>query len=477
MNYPEARIVVGNTEVGIEVKFRNMVSKDVVSTACVPELLVLETTDQVLKVGASVPLSKLQAHCATLKDTSNVAAAIYNQLRWFASTQIRNAACLGGNIATASPISDMNPILTAVDATLEISSLPAGAGAVTTRMVKVRDFWLGYRKIAMEPNEVIQAVHIPLTYGGAGEGAATTTTGATLEFFEAYKQARRREDDISIVTGGVGAALAKQSNGDYVVQSLSMAVGGMAPTTKLCGVVAAFLEGKVWNSTTLECAMAVLKDELKLPKGVPGGQPEFRMSLCLSFLHKFFLTTCARTGVAMPAADLSGAESFLTAEKPSVHGTQSFVHAGKSASLPAEGLEARSDLAGLSMPPTPHPSGETPIGKPKPHLSGPLHVSGEAIYVDDMPTPDNVLHGELVLSTAASAYVTSLDTSGAMLVPGVVRVFTAADVDALGGDNALGPIAHDEEVFARSQVNQTSSSKHYILEDRPRPKSRRAHRT
>jgi xanthine dehydrogenase/oxidase len=469
VNNPDARIVVGNTEVGIEVKFRNMVSKDVVSTACVPELLVLETDHQVLKVGASVTLSKLQAHCATLKESSNVAAAIYNQLRWFASTQIRNAACLGGNIATASPISDMNPILTAVDATLEISSLPAGAGAVTTRMVKVRDFWLGYRKIAMEPNEVIQAVHIPLTYGGPSKATANDAT--TLEFFEAYKQARRREDDISIVTGGVGAALVKQSNGDYLVRSLSMAVGGMAPTTKFCGSVAAFLEGKVWNSATLEGAMAVLKDELKLPKGVPGGQPEFRMSLCLSFLHKFFLTTCKRTGVAVPEADLSGADSFLTATKPSVHGTQSFVHASKSAALPAEGLEARSDLAGLAMPPKPHPSGETPIGRPKTHLSGALHVSGEAIYVDDMPTPDNLLHGELVLSTAASAYVTSLDTSGAMKVPGVVRVFTAADVDALGGDNALGPIAHDEEVFARSQVNQISEGpqKHTSTYERQSP--------
>lgn len=39
--------------------------------------------------------------------------AMLEQLAWFAGTQIRNAACLGGNICTASPISDLNPVLIA----------------------------------------------------------------------------------------------------------------------------------------------------------------------------------------------------------------------------------------------------------------------------------------------------------------------------------------------------------------------------
>ena len=36
--------------------------------------------------------------------------AVLSQLRWFAGTQIRNAATLAGNIVTASPISDLNPV-------------------------------------------------------------------------------------------------------------------------------------------------------------------------------------------------------------------------------------------------------------------------------------------------------------------------------------------------------------------------------
>jgi hypothetical protein len=39
--------------------------------------------------------------------------AILSQMRWFAGNQIRNAACIAGNIVTASPISDLNPVFVA----------------------------------------------------------------------------------------------------------------------------------------------------------------------------------------------------------------------------------------------------------------------------------------------------------------------------------------------------------------------------
>lgn len=447
-NIPAARIVVGNTEVGIEVKFRNMVSKDVVSTSAVPELNAMRTEGDFLFVGGSVNLSDVQAKCQTLMEESKVAAAIYNQLRWFASTQIRNAACLAGNIATASPISDMNPLLTASDAMVELSSLTPGGWQMAKRWVAVRDLWLGYRKTAIQPTEVISTVKIPLRY--AGDAA----TGGEFEVFEAYKQARRREDDISIVTGGIGIRLraGADATSDPIVTAFAMALGGMAPTTKLCPNVASFVEGKPWNEDTLLAALEVLKEEVQLGAGVPGGQPEFRMSLALSFLRKAFISARIAAGAECDGSELSGADSFLSRPKPSITGTQSFQPAGPSASEPAAGLEARADLNGLDMPARPHPSGETPVGRADPHLSAPLHVSGEAIYVDDMPTPPGLLHLELVLATRAHALVASLDTAEAEAVPGVVRVFTAEDVDAIGGDNTLGPIVHDEEVFARKKA-------------------------
>ena len=48
------------------------------------------------------------------------------------------------------------------------------------------------------------------------------------EYFESYKQARRRDDDIAIVNAGMRVLF---SPGSDVIQELSLSYGGMAPTT------------------------------------------------------------------------------------------------------------------------------------------------------------------------------------------------------------------------------------------------------
>ena len=73
-------------------------------------------------------------------------------IRWFASNQIRNVAALAGNICTASPISDLNPVLMALGASLKLASLD-GSNKASTRIVKMREFFLGYRKVDMKEND------------------------------------------------------------------------------------------------------------------------------------------------------------------------------------------------------------------------------------------------------------------------------------------------------------------------------------
>lgn len=57
----------------------------------------------------------------TCLQSRSISAVLY-QLRWFAGNQIRNAACIGGNIATASPISDLNPVWIASGASVVLQS-------------------------------------------------------------------------------------------------------------------------------------------------------------------------------------------------------------------------------------------------------------------------------------------------------------------------------------------------------------------
>ncbi|MGA8845621.1 MAG: molybdopterin cofactor-binding domain-containing protein, partial [Nocardioides sp.] len=90
------------------------------------------------------------------------------------------------------------------------------------------------------------------------------------------------------------------------------------------------------------------------------------------------------------------------------------------------------------------PDGEVSVGLDIAHESAALHVTGEALYTDDLVhRTQAVLHAHPVSSPHAHARVTGLRPEAALEVPGVVRVLTAADVP---GINDAG-VKHDEPLF------------------------------
>lgn len=78
-----------------------------------------------------------------------------------------------------------------------------------------------------------------------------------------------------------------------------------------------------------------------------------------------------------------------------------------------------------------------------------MQVSGQAQYTDDLPLPPTALHAAFVTSSRPHARLVSVDAAAALAMPGVVGYFGAKDVP---GDNHIGPIMHDEEVFATTEV-------------------------
>ena len=89
------------------------------------------------------------------------------------------------------------------------------------------------------------------------------------------------------------------------------------------------------------------------------------------------------------------------------------------------------------------------VGKPHPHESAILHVTGEATYTDDIVELQGTLHGALGLSQKAHATIRSIDLSKVKAAPGVVAVFTADDIP---GENQCGAIIHDDPVLADGLV-------------------------
>ncbi|HEV7692758.1 MAG TPA: xanthine dehydrogenase molybdopterin binding subunit [Hyphomonadaceae bacterium] len=89
------------------------------------------------------------------------------------------------------------------------------------------------------------------------------------------------------------------------------------------------------------------------------------------------------------------------------------------------------------------------IGADIAHDSAEKHVSGRALYIDDMPEPRGLLHVALGLSTRAHAKIVKLDLSAVRAAPGVVVVLTEKDVP---GKNDVSPIAGDDPLFANHEA-------------------------
>jgi xanthine dehydrogenase large subunit len=89
------------------------------------------------------------------------------------------------------------------------------------------------------------------------------------------------------------------------------------------------------------------------------------------------------------------------------------------------------------------------VGKSRAHESAELHVTGEAVYTDDIRELTQTLHAALGMSQQAHAKILSADFSAVLAAPGVIAVFSAADVP---GVNDCGPILHDDPIFADGLV-------------------------
>src|SRR5215217_9711671 len=95
------------------------------------------------------------------------------------------------------------------------------------------------------------------------------------------------------------------------------------------------------------------------------------------------------------------------------------------------------------------PSGGGAVHQPLPHDSADLHVAGAAAYVDDLPEAPGTLHLAFGLAGDGHARLIGLDLSAVRAVPGVVAVFTAADIP---GENNVGPVFHDDLLFAEGEI-------------------------
>jgi xanthine dehydrogenase large subunit len=89
------------------------------------------------------------------------------------------------------------------------------------------------------------------------------------------------------------------------------------------------------------------------------------------------------------------------------------------------------------------------VGQSRAHESAHLHVTGEAVFTDDIAELQGTLHAALGLSQRTHAVLQSINLDQVLASEGVIAVYTANDFP---GTNQCGPIIHDDPILAAHKV-------------------------
>ena len=252
---PKAQLLAGGSDVMLELHLGKISGEVLVSLEAIAELQSFEQNGAGVTIGAGLKLSELERKLQGYP-------SVHEMLRWFAARQIRNRATLGGNIATASPIGDMPVVLLALDGELELRS------ARGLRRIAIKDFFTGYRRSVLEPQEIIAAVRIPAV------GQALTAS---------YKVAKRGVDDISTVAASYRIELDDAGK----VELARLAYGGVAATAARAYDAESFLIGRAWNQETVDGCARVLEQSFA-PLSDLRASSGYRQKLIANLFKKFY---------------------------------------------------------------------------------------------------------------------------------------------------------------------------------------------
>jgi CO/xanthine dehydrogenase FAD-binding subunit len=188
---PAAVPLAGGTDCMVEINFGSRRPPALLDLTRISELREWDIDGSEVRLGAGVTYSQVIAELADRLPGLALAA------RTVGSPQIRNRGTIGGNLGTASPAGDAHPPLLAAGAEVEVASERG------TRIVPIDEFFIGPKRNALEPGELIAAVRIPLP-SGPEQFSKIGTRNAMVIAVAAFSLALR--PDRQEVGTGIGSA-------------------------------------------------------------------------------------------------------------------------------------------------------------------------------------------------------------------------------------------------------------------------------
>jgi xanthine dehydrogenase molybdopterin binding subunit/xanthine dehydrogenase small subunit len=407
--YPDGRVIAGATELGLDITKRYRRFTTLISVESIPELGQISCNDSEWRIGAAATLTQIE------EKMGSEFPPLGRMLRVFGSRQIRNRATMGGNIVTASPIGDSAPVLLVLDAKVVLASLqsdgPVGSAgeSIIERTLPIEQFFLAYRKTALQPGEVLKTIVVPRFQSEKG----------IKRIWDWQKVSRRREMDISTVA----ACFRVETDNDQIVREARLAYGGVAAMPLRAKKTEEAMLGKPWNSKTVDEVLPVLSAEFT-PISDVRGEAEFRAALIGSLFQKFYHSEGTdRTPVAKSAAKARMRRNEFNGR------------------ISEDGLLPDFEMGAIVGPKA--------SVRALPHESAHKHVTGEALYTDDLPSERCSLEAWPVCAPHAHARIIKRDASFARAMPGIRAVLMAEDVP---GGNDVGS-KHDEVLLPDKQIS------------------------
>ena len=257
IDHPEAKIVAGTTDFGLEVTQDLKTFDKLISTSYVKDLALINDTEESLMIGGSVTLTNA---FPVLIEKFPGLREILNR---FGSLQVRNQATIAGNIANASPVADMPPVLMVLNAGIVLRK------GDRRRTVLLDEFYSGYKETVLEQSEFIESICIPKPFCG--------------ETLRAYKISKRVDDDISSCS--IAISVECESG---LITSARIACGGMSEIPKRAIHCESSLVGARWSEQAFVEAAKKMEDDFT-PISDARASELYRMNVTKNLLKRYWL--------------------------------------------------------------------------------------------------------------------------------------------------------------------------------------------
>lgn len=199
----DIQIFSGGTDLMVVKRFK----ENVIFINQIKELKGIEETKDEWQIGAGVTFTELIE-----SDMPDIMKTVCSQV---ASPAIRNRGTLGGNICNASPAGDTLPMWYALKAKVKLESMKDGEH-IEERILPIKEFILGIRKLDRRPEELLTKIIVPKTYFTGKTyfyhkkvGARRAEAISKLSFFGVSKIKDGKIESISAAFGAVGITVVK----------------------------------------------------------------------------------------------------------------------------------------------------------------------------------------------------------------------------------------------------------------------------